>query len=36
MAYCLPTIIKELIYLGDENVGVFNDEYRLVHIKEWD
>jgi len=37
---CLPTIIKELIYLGDEDVAVFNDEYSLVpaeeYYEEWD
>jgi len=37
---CLPTIIKELIYLGDEDVGDFDGEYRLVstreYYEEWD
>jgi hypothetical protein len=32
---CLPTIIKELIYLVSEfDVGVFNDEYSLVPAEE--
>jgi len=33
---CLPTTIKELIYLGNEfDVGDFDGEYRLVSIKEY-
>jgi len=38
LASCLPTVIKELIYLGNEfDVGDFDGEYRLVSTKEeWD
>ena len=32
---CLPAIIKELIYIGDEDVGDFDGEYRLVSTKEY-
>jgi hypothetical protein len=33
---CLPTITKELIYLGNEfDVGDFDGEYKLVSTKEY-
>jgi len=36
LASCLPTVIKELIYLGNEfDVGDFDGEYRLVPAKEY-
>jgi hypothetical protein len=41
MTSCLPTIIKELIYLGNEfDVGDFDGESRLMlakkYFEEWD
>jgi len=33
---CLPTVIKELIYLGNEfDVGDFDGEFGLVSTKEY-